>query len=446
MSQDLRSYLRGLSKAGEFDSEGRFTVDVHKKNIKIRESRFQDPTFYLLCCVRAGVTSDSDHIFIRQKHGNTLVVLKNPKKLRPADIVEGVLGSSSRTATDDLLAAALQGGLAAGASRIAVKMPGSEIRLTAELLKVEPRESGSDNVSLSFDFPPEPRWKRSRRCLEESQTVISRCAFCPVPITMDGLQVVDMDGWESLLRWQRTEGSYGVHRDFVWLEAFMPEPDSRFPCGVSRRKSRVEYVGGERYMNTHWDPREPNTFLRIVPKSQGKRHQVGMFLRLGSALEGNGRLYMVKQGVTLEPVEENLGAPGVAVVVRGDDFETDISLFSPIVEGEEYQKLLRVVRAQATALAVQLGRERKHFTFQPRDTAALIKKAGLCGTGGATVGLLAGPMGALVLGGTLFFLGALFVLWQNTDAVLVDAEQKVRWELDTFVQMVAPEDDGKTRL
>ena len=115
-------------------------------------------------------------------------------------------------------------------------------------------------------------------------------------------------------------------------------------------------------------------------------------------------------------------------------------------EGEEYERLLRVVRAQTRALAVQLGRERKNFTFQPRDTAALLKKAGLCGTGGAAVGLLAGPVSSLVLGGTLFFLGALFVLWQNTDAVLVDAEQKVRWELDTFVQLVAPEDDGKTRL
>jgi hypothetical protein len=171
-----------------------------------------------------------------------------------------------------------------------------------------------------------------------------------------------------------------------------------------------------------------------------------MFLRLGSALEGTGRLYLVKQGVTLEPLEENLGAPGLAVVVRGDEFETDISLFSPIVEGEVYQKLLRVVRAQARALAVQLGRERKNFTFQPRNTAELFKKASLCGTGGASVGLLAGPVSALVLGGTLFFLGALFVLWQNTDSVLVDAEQKVRWELDTFVQLVAPEDDGKTRL
>lgn len=446
MSQDLRSYLRGLAKAGELDSEGRFTVDVHRKNIKIRESRFQDPTLYLLCCVRAGVTSNSEHIFIRQKHSNTLVVLKNPKKLRPEDIVEGVLGSPSSTATDDLLAAALQGGLAAGASRVVVKMPGSEIRLTSEQLKVVPRDSGGDNVSLSFDFSPGARWKKSRRCVEESRAVLSRCAFCPVPITMDGLQVVHMDGWESLLRWQRTEGSYGVHRDFVWLEAFMPEPESRFPCAVSRRKSRVEYVGGERYKTCQWDPREPNTFLRIVPKSQGSRHRVGMFLRLGSALEGTGRLYLVKQGVTLEPVEENLGAPGLAVVVRGDEFGTDISLFNPIVEGEAYEKLLRVVRAQTKALAVQLGRERKNFTFQPRDTAQMLKKAGLFGTGGATVGLLAGPVSALVLGGTLFFLGALIMHWQNTDAVLVDAEQKVRWELDSFVQLVAPEDDGKTRL
>ena len=117
MSQDLRSYLRGLSKAGELDSEGRFTVDVHKKNIKIRANRFQDPTLYLLCCVRAGVTSKAEHLFIRQKHSNTLVVLKNPKKLRPESIVEGVMGASSLTATDDLLAAAMQGGLSAGAVR-----------------------------------------------------------------------------------------------------------------------------------------------------------------------------------------------------------------------------------------------------------------------------------------------------------------------------------------
>ena len=148
----------------------------------------------------------------------------------------------------------------------------------------------------------------------------------------------------------------------------------------------------------------------------------------------------------MEPVEEDLGAPGVAAIVRGDDFKTDASLFQPILEGESYARLLKSIRAQARALTVQLGRERKNFTFQPRNNTALLKNAGACGTGGAVLGLLAGPTGALVVGGALFFLGGLFCLWRNTDQVLVEAEQRVRWELDAYVSEVIPEDDGKTRL
>jgi hypothetical protein len=446
VSQDLRAYLKSLSTPGEFDSEGQFTVDVHKRNIKLRDNRFLDSTYYLLCCVRAAVTSESEQVLIRLKRSSTLVVFKNPKKLRAEDIVESVLGSTSHSATDHLLAAALQGGLAAGASRVRAKLRNSELKFTQDSLRVKAKDSDNTNVTLSFDFLAGSRSSRKKRCLEESQAVLSRCAFCPVPIMMGGLSVVDNDGWESLLRWQRADEGYGVHPDFVWLEAFLPEAKAKFHSGVSRRKCRVEYVGGERYKTSDWDPREPNSFLRIVPKARGKRNMVGTFVRLGSALEGPGQLYLVKQGVTMDPVEEYLGAPGVAVVVRGDEFETDASLFKPILDDESGEKLLRGIRAEVKALAVQLGRERKSFTFQPRDQGALLKKAGLCGTGGALFGLLAGPTGAFVLGGTLFFLGGFFALWQDTDQRLVEAEQRVRWELDAFVNSVAPEDDGKTRL
>jgi hypothetical protein len=448
VNQDLRAYLKGLSKVGEFDSEGQFTVDVHKRNIKLSKSRFSDPTSYLLCCVRAAVTSESEQVFVRLKPDTTLVILKSPKKLRPEDIVESVLGSNSHSPTDHLLGAALQGGLAAGAVRVQVRLPNSEIRITQDTLKVVPKETAYRNVALSFGFPAKPIWSRRKkeRCLKESQSVLSRCCFCPVPILMGGLSVVDNDGWESLLSWQRSDANYGVHRDFVWMEAFLPEGETRFPTGVSRRACRVEYVGGERHKTSQWDPRERSAFLRIVPKAQGKRHKVGMFIRLGSALDGPGRLYMVKQGVALEPVEENLGAPGVAVILRGDEFDTDVSLFKPILDGEGYDRLLKSVRAQVKALTVQLGRERKNFVFQPLHPKLMVKKASFCGAGGAVFGLLAGATGSLVFGGALFFVGALLEIWQNTDQMLVEAEQRVRWELDSYVNLVAPEDDGKTRL
>lgn len=448
MAQTLRAYLNEVAKEGAFDSQGRFTVDVQRRRMKLREHLFTDPTHYLLCCVRAGVTSGAERVDLKLGYRRAVVCLRNPKELLPRDLLQEVLGSLSAGATEQLLGAAIQGSFAQGCGEVRVTLPGAKVVITPDDMKVTELETGSPDSQclLEFDFSSAGFLIGRRRCAQESRAVLTRCAFCPIPLFLDGFSVVDGGSWENLFSWQRTTDWYGVHRDFVWVEAFLEGSDGQFEVPPTRRFAKVEYSGGDRFNSQAWWPKAGTTFLRIAPRSRGGRHKTGCFLRLGSLLEGPGRLYLVKQGVVMEPQEVHLGAPGAAVVVRADHLRMDASSFRP-VEDAEYQKVVAALQVQTRVLMSQLKRDRKSLTLEskPSPYQALLK-GGLMGTGGAMFGGFAGVGGMLLAGGiTFLFAGALFMV-QHDDRSVVEREKRIRWEIDMYLEGVRPPGEGKLRL
>lgn len=445
MDHSLSSYIRQAALAGRLQSTGCFTVNLEKKLVRLRESRFHQAYHYLLTCVRAGVTADADRIEIKSTPNLTQITFLNAKSISSETLLEATLGGSDAI-TESLLGAAIQGGLGGGANRVQLVLPDAHLEISAKEIKHQPAENSDKVWALAFHFAG-PKKVAKNRCKEETQAVLGRGSFCPIPLFLNGISVVDNPGWESLFHWQSDPLAYGLNKDFVWLEGFLSDTTGDgFFFTAPRRSSKVEYLGRRRYQTAQWQPHSQSSFLRISPPSKNGRVKLHSLTRLGTVLEGPSYLYLIKQGVVLDAVEENLGAPGVGVVVRGDDFETDISLYRPI-KTEHYEELLNQIRAHTGALLSKLAQERKNFVLNAPDRATeALWKGGLCSLGGILMGLPMGFTGSLVLGATLFLAAGAFCFSDRQDRSLVKREQGVRWELDSFLGCVDLPSQDRLRL
>lgn len=445
MNTDLWDFLKTVSQAGEYDSTGHFTVDVHKRRTKLRANLLLDPTHVILCCVRAGVTSGAESIEIALAQSTTTVTLLKTKELRAKELLEGVLGEGEGAETERLLGAAFQGALGGGCELVEIAIPGARVRLTTEDMKVDSVGDEEDRCRIDFHYSPD-RFKGRARCVAESAAVFSRAAFCPVPLSVDGVPVNEGRGWERLLGWQRSETRYGVSPDFVWLEAMLCDVGEPFPAGVGKQKFRLEYISGERTSAADWDPRKDRGFLRIMPKLSDGKRLIHSLTRLGSSLEGPGYYYPLKQGVILNPVEVDLGAAAVAVVARADHLEVDLSFFQ-LVQDAQYEKLINGLRAQTKALVHRLGQDRKAFVLNKDAylSRGLMSTVGW-GLGAAILMVPTGPWGALLGGCAASSLVFLLHSLAHGDRALTSREQRVWWEIDSYVDTVHIEKGDRLRL
>ena len=276
MNPDLQDFLKGVSRKGVFESTGCFTVDIVKMRMKLRQNQFLHPTHSILSCVRAGVSSGASGISIGQAYETTRVELREPKELIPRELLESVLGGGGRAETERLLGAAFQGAFANGCQRIEIELPDARVVLTPETMNVEPTSPGPNCCTMLFRYGRDKAANR-RRCLDESWAVSSRAAFCPIPLMLDGIPISEGLGWEKLLGWQRAREGYGVHRDFVWLEALLTDVGEAFPAQASPRRFRQEFVGGERFESPSWEPDKGSGFVRVMPKLEDNRRRVRSF-------------------------------------------------------------------------------------------------------------------------------------------------------------------------
>ena len=146
----------------------------------------------------------------------------------------------------------------------------------------------------------------------------------------------------------------------------------------------------------------------------------------------------------LEPIEEALGAPGVAIVVRADQLETDLSLFQ-VVRDDNYGRLVDALQLQTRALIHQFGSLRKSFLL-PKQNASGIRSSLAWGVGAAALTAPTGLWGSLFAGLSAGGLASAVHAYRFGDRALVEREQRVRWLLDEYVEKVGGAKSGPKRL
>ncbi|MBI3930335.1 MAG: hypothetical protein HY319_32665 [Armatimonadetes bacterium] len=352
----LDDFLEEQKGLGKRESEGAFTLDLTRAQFKLGQYQSADPAFFLLKLVQAGVLAGARSIDIKllrwdvqvDLHGlgeglesadRLLELLRNPlseEESAARHLALALLSATSRKP------AFLHWVFQHPAGGYAVDSAGGQSRLCR--LYPSPRTT----ARFLFREGANPVAAAQHRAVLH-QAVSHRCRYSTTEIRMDGWTVNRGVGSEPVpsAPWLAQLSRPFLVGEYLCVDS-VPSSDSLLAMDPRRRRVRCAEVGPSHGTGDF------DVFLQLwegVPRS-------GTFpcrwaIQLPAALEGPSSLTLVRAGVTLDPVEIELGAPGVRVLGSSTGLKTDLSEFQ-VTRGEAFDALVEEARAALEQLKRQV--------------------------------------------------------------------------------------------
>ncbi|MEW6281991.1 MAG: hypothetical protein AB1758_25530 [Candidatus Eremiobacterota bacterium] len=415
---DLLDELRGV---GSLDSSAEFTIDLERAADRLSRFQLQLPGLYLLKLVQAAVVEGATAVHIRLSARESHLLASMPPDFE-LEALRAALEHPLEASSNEHLARAQQFLLATRPEKAAWCLFNGR-----DLWRSDgSSEPVTDYAHLAL------RVVRARPCgfgarlramlrlrTGEHATLTEGCAYCPIPVYLDGrlanapwlhdryLPKGNLAGVSALTlgypaRYVLAErlvmgvghprssilGPPPLHRTptVVCLGDCVHKPEALIHYGGSllydwRTAPEVTFdfqdrcISGEHYLfrAAVLDDRTVQANSVEVPRHQAAPYLSTVKLKgqltpicqaslmLPIKLEGPGRLIPVRHGVAMQTQEEDLLAPGLVAVVACEDVQTDLSERTP-VKDEAYQALIQQVRVQARQLLDQVLPYLGHLT------------------------------------------------------------------------------------
>ena len=330
---DVDDLLNQLSAEGELQSSGRFTVDVSKAKEKLAQFQFEDAFYYILKLVQAAVAGGASGLALQSRTAEVEVTILglgfNPYQLE--NVLYSLMADRSET-TPSLrhFAMGLNAAVNTRASEIMVQSfdgkEGLEVRWTKKgqrstgwepskplaqtrmLLKRTAADVLSDISAKLASRDVFSMFSGDRKGMDREQALIyDHCAFCPMPITINGrpcpgydLGVPPYSGVLSTL-WSRIfdDGS-SVDPKHHLFELYLP-------------KTGDSSLSGPRMTHSRW------------PRGFEKNSQYSAILVVPARLAEDSVVMPVRDGISLKPFKVAWDGPGAILYLDANDLEVDLT-------------------------------------------------------------------------------------------------------------------------
>ncbi len=413
MSEQLQTLLQQLKTAdGTLESHGEFLIDLKKARDKLKKYQLKQPSYYLLKLIQAATSADAREIDINLRGRNATITIaldknnNNPitdsSKVLQALTTNNTLQEQSAL---NYLAVALNSSWGMDPEKISwsYETEAGGWRLTIEPddlnledLKPNPELDHSQHYYVKFHLERSANISNYlKNIADEHDSIIARSAFGRIPIILN----------QKLLL-----GSWGSPKEGDWHKNLCPplflleryECDEKgkikFPCPKDIFHLSLANQGGQ-FINTeavavdqgHHAP----TFCTELtgPIAEDNMIYCKAALAVPLALTGPATIFFLQKGVTLEPIEYDLGLPGALIVAEGDDLNVDLTGFKAREDDklkQHLEYLKRLASAASTTILSLTNRLPAHSykTADPTTTYA-----------GYLIGcIFGGPLGGIALG------------------------------------------------
>ena len=308
---DLQQHLADLAGDGQLESSGVLTIDLARCRARLFESRMADPSMYVLklvqALVRAGCTSLS---FYQSRAGLELLGVCADDTQLPLEDVRRALMMDPVDIPDSALrdlVYGLGGALSLG-DGVGFEFRGSRPWTLLSASKLRSR-SQSPGYLLRFQ-----RFFDSDR---EAAVLKKQCLFCPIPIFWNGRLMQRLHspwpGGPRLL--ERIE----LSREEGGAFAYHPTDAAL----VRQSGALPEAVLSNLFLRQVCEERRENVVS--APPHRLRCHAI---LSIPFDLTGPTQLILIQNGVSLTPIRLHHDF-GCSVVLSGDDYPVDLSLFKP---------------------------------------------------------------------------------------------------------------------
>lgn len=378
---DLDSLLGHLRDGGKVESSGTFTLDLRKARDKLRAYQLAEPCFYLLKLVQAGVAAGAVrldlHLARREisvymildpgtrlaESGALIELLADPQSAQPGPLRHLAIGLNSSWALEP---AWVSWSYWPGIALDQPKRGAWSIRIDTEEIHLQPdppkpwegktpRAPEVIKEFRNFDVVEFTLVRNSnpmsylKNTGSEHRAILYRCGFCPIPLYIDGRRLIGQ--WSPPL--QLTERWMGGA--FYAAERYVLQPGGGFricapPWSLLKPSEDPRtMLNPTEKIGTATD-RYPTYLYRFEGHvdSSGDTLRCHCAVAIPCQMQGKSRLVLVKDGVTLEPIElteQPFRGRGIQVIIAAPQVPTDLSEFRAM-DGEEVEKSIAAARVQ----------------------------------------------------------------------------------------------------
>lgn len=379
-------------------------VDLQKAREKLRQFQLSEPCFYLLKLVQGLVRAGAEEINIRLDRMAVELTSSLPDEsafLQAPKVVASLSSADGDSPALRHLSVALNAAWAMNPEKIV--WAGWDGR-QGYGLEITPDDLGLVRLEQCPEWATgrKQRWVRfamrrpstltnlARNLASEHQKVLSRCSFSAVPIYLNEDRL--KGNWPRPLahRWHR-----GLCPGFYLGQRL--ELDAEGTLAVASPEiGHLTPEDGAYYQCHSVTANADSDFPTFCTQLVGPRQPLGMPLSCRQAmavplgLEGPGEVRFVIDGVTMDPLQLDLGVPGLICLAEAEGLRTDLSEFS-VIRDPAFDQRVEDLRASAAllreAITSNIYRLPCHFQDASEDNRQLLSCIG-CLFGGPIVGLV----------------------------------------------------------
>ena len=333
-------FLAELRDEGITDSRGTFTIDAALARSKMAAFQLPDPASYVLKVVQAAVASGASALEVKSGRDYLSMAFRSADRdLCDTAVVGGAVlrvSSLSRSALRHLAV-----GLNAGCSvaeELRWETPSGTLLLTTEGLSVEP--GGTDLLKLTIRKKRSLlQWFIGSPFFEELRRLSESCLYAPLDLRID----------EREIERPRSAHLCGPIPDHLGLFQASPLLEGLRP-GRGLRICYGEPGDYEALSPTRWSRRSGRRGPLLLDGWTGAASvEADALLGVAPAMSGLGTWQAVADGVSLQPVIEELDHPAATLIFDAGDLHTDFSEFC-LVRDEALTARLAELGASLRAL------------------------------------------------------------------------------------------------
>lgn len=363
MQTNFDRYLEKLSQDGKVLDTGRnFVVHLAKSREKMAAFQGQDPSYCFLKWYQAAVVGGAKEIFFEMDSDHYVMIIPFPEKSELSELCRAFDGEEVNLSRRDRLF--LDGLLAATSAELETSISTDDEShvMSAQGLKKPKwwsrlaayrRVYKKHSVTLSLQVKHSPTFRR-----ELIERIQQRTRFGPIV----GYFVLDPSRSPTV-----------IEED----TALFPETPSNegWFSEYSRIPNLLEAWRGDGPLC-----RDRVTILKRTRSSANRnlttllaqsREQGEIVILFSLHLDLQSHIIPVQHGVTLQPLQLDLGYRGLTVIFHADGLKTDLSGFK-LVEGEELDEKIRELRSTVDAVVkenlerIEQLQARKKYGFHPK--------------------------------------------------------------------------------
>lgn len=363
-------FVSQAAQAGVSDSSGSFTLNPARAREKMSNFQLARPGSYIGKIVQTANRAGAETVHIRVTRDRLTVEFKAnaPELSDTGQVLQALIATHSlQDSALRHLAVGLSAASSANMKEVRWETPEGSLVLTEDAIKQVPKQAKVLRF-IARKKRTMAQWFLGLIYQAEVDFLQEHCWHGYCTLLLDNrVQPWPLQRWDAIAGYLDQVGLSPTRARLTILETLSPEESELW---IAPPTNELAASGDSETFHLTADPDREKLGQPLLYRGPltTERVSVSRALSVQPNLDGPGTLLLVKDGVLLDPIETQLGHPGVVLMVPAGKLRTDLSEYA-VVQDDEFEERLLELRAWVSEQTRTVSTaELQHIVRQSNNT------------------------------------------------------------------------------